>query len=125
MAGCAGRVRTMLLELLPKRAGIAHGAFVQNGHVSGRRGRRRAEDVLQHILPPDHRRRARRIARDGQHARVAQYSAALISLQLHAAELWPRDAFDPVMLRQRFVQESAPRVEEIREREIFAEDWLE
>src|SRR5262245_65163491 len=100
----------MFFELLPKRAGIAHRPFVQNRNVWRRRGRRRPEDVLQHILSSDLRRSARRIARNSEHARLAQYSAALIGLQLHSPELWPNDAFDPVMLRQGFVQESEFRV---------------
>ena len=90
----------VLLELLPQRSGAADGLFIERRNIGRRRGRRRTEDVLEHVLAANHRRGARRIARNRQHAGVAQDAAALVGGQLHAAEIRTVDAFDAVVLRQ-------------------------
>ena len=52
-----------------------------------RRRRRRAENVLQDVLAANDDRRPRRIARDGEHAALAQHAAALGGRQLDPPEL--------------------------------------
>ena len=115
----------MLFELLPQRAGVAHGLFVQRRNIGRRRRRRRAENILQHVLSANHGRGPRRIARNGQDAGMAQDAAALVGRQIHPPELRPGDAFDAVVLRQPLVQEGELGVEELGQRPILAQQCLE
>ena len=66
--------------------------LVQLGHVGRRRGRRRAEDLLQHPLAALHRRGPRRVRGHRQDARLRQHAAAVAAgRQLDADELVAAD----------------------------------
>ena len=91
MAGRARRIAPVHLELLAHRLRLGAGRLLERRHVGRRRRRRHAEEILQHVLAANHGRGARRIARDRQHARLAQHAAAAIGRQLDPAELGAGD----------------------------------
>ena len=82
VAGRAGRVGAVPSSCSRIDCDSAPADFLEQRHVGRRRRRRHAEDVLQHVLAANHRRRARRIARHGQHAGLAQHAAAPIGRQI-------------------------------------------
>ena len=99
--------------------------FVERGHIRRRRRWRRTEDVLQDVLAANDDRRPRRIAGDGEHAAMAQHAAALVRRELDAPELRSGHALDAVVGRQQLVEERVPRVDELADRTVLAQDPVE
>ena len=101
----AGRALPVLLHLLADGRPLAgRPGFLEGRHVGRRRRRGRAEDVVEEVLAPDHRRRPRRVRRHGQDARVAEQSGPPRVGHPHAPEVRPVDVGDPVEPREPLVQ---------------------
>ena len=66
LAVCFHPLAHRLLRALPRAR------LRERRHIRRRRRRRRAEDVVEQELPADHRRRPRRVRRDGQNAAVTE-----------------------------------------------------
>ena len=95
--------------------GLADLALVEVGvHVGRRRRHRRRQDVLEQPLAANGRRRARRVRRDGQHARLAEQAPAVLVGQRHAPEVAAVDAGDPVVTRELLVEERVVGRQQIR-----------
>ncbi len=110
----------MFLELCPHRDGRADGHFVQVRHVGGRLGRGRVEQVVENPLAAQHRRGARGVRRDGQHAALREHAGTRQPRQLHPAQLGPRHVGNPVMPRQALVDEGILPVDEVQNAAVFA-----
>ena len=82
-------------------------------HVGRRRRHRRGEDVLEQPLAADGRRRAGRIRRHRQHARLAQQAPAVLVGERHAPEVAAVDAGNAVVPRELFVEERVVRRQQI------------
>jgi hypothetical protein len=55
MAGCAGGIAAMPLQLLAHRSPLAVGRLLELRHIGRRRSGRHPEDVLEHVLAANHR----------------------------------------------------------------------
>jgi len=115
-------------EALPHRRGrgTRRGRFVEvRLDAFGRRWRRRAENVLQNVLATNDHRGACRIAGDGEHAAVAQHTAALGCREIDAPELGSLDARDAVVASEPLVQVGVPPVEELQDAAVLTDEGLQ
>src|SRR5262249_18636429 len=91
--------RPVAFQLFAQGGDGADGGLVQQRNVGGRRRRWRSQDIFQHVLAAQHRRRARGIAGYSEHTGLAEYTAALIGAEFDAPEIRASDAVDAVKLR--------------------------
>ena len=126
MAARADRVGAVLLHRLAhrERAAVA-GGLLQGRHVGRRQRRRRAEQVLQHPLAAQHRRRAGRVGGSGQDAALAEQPAARGVRQLHAAEVAAVDVRDVVVPCQPLVDEGVVGGQQVEDAPVLAHHALE
>ncbi len=118
----AGRVGPMLREPLPAGQTAVHGVVLERRHVGQRWRRRHAEQVVEHPLAANHRRRPGRVRRDGQDAALPQQSAApAVVGQRDAPETVAVHVRDTVVLRQPFVDERVFRVQQIENAAVLAQ----
>ena len=110
----------VLLELLADGRGAAD-VRVERLDVGRRRGRRRAQDVLEQPDAADHGRGVDAVGRHGQHARLAEQAAAAAVAQADLLEAAAPGRRQPVVPRQRLVDEREVGIEEVRDAQVVVE----
>src|SRR5262245_22324200 len=98
MAAGAGRAGAMAFHSLTKRLRRFLSAPLERRDVRKWWRRRRAEHVLEHPLPSQHRRRAIRARGHHQQSALAEQTATRVVGQRHLAELAAVDVRNAVML---------------------------
>ncbi len=105
MADGTTRLGAVLLHPLAERpTGIGGTILPQRRDLGRRRGRRRAEDLLQDPATALHRRSPIRVRGHGQDAGLGQEPAPRLACQADPTELLARDPRQSVMARQPLVQ---------------------
>ncbi len=113
MAHGAGWVGPVLFHAL------AHGQLLdgpivfQRWNIRRRRWRGRTQELLQHPLAADRRRRPVGIGGHRQNAALSEQAVPVRVLQLDAAELDAVNALDPVVLGQALIQEGVVRTQQV------------
>ncbi len=98
--------------------------LLQRGDFGGRRGRRRAHEVLENERAAQHRRRAVRVRGRHQDRALAEQAEAGRILQLHALERVALDLGDAVEQRDALVDVGVIRGHEIEHAAVLVEDAL-
>ena len=120
------RAGAMLFERLSSGARLLGLLFVvQRRHVVGRRRRRHADDVLEHPLAAQHRRRAMRVRGGQQDGALAQQAAPRVVGQRDAAELAAVDPWHVVVPREPLVDEAVVRGHQIEDIAVLVDDAAE
>ena len=94
--------------------------FLQRRHLRRRRRKRRAQQIFQQPFAAEHRRGPRSVRRQRQNRSLRHDAAALAVLQAHALERLTVDSLDPVVPRQRTIQERKLPVDEFQNAAVLA-----
>ena len=121
MARRARRVLPMHFHPLAQRLRLPFLAgFPQRGHIERRRRRRRAQHVREQPPAADHDRRAIRIRRDRQHARLPEEPASPAIAELHRPIVAAVHVRDAVVLREPIVREGVIGQQQIGDAAILS-----